>query len=256
MTELGFIPLTSQLGISGTSYRLQLGEINEKWASRLLKGQEVLDSKVYETEEGQKVPNQNYIVGWVLQTLVLPNINPHQIMKTVQALVKQAMESKEKKKVMPAAAEAKEVELEKVPEEELRRPKAAGWVKEEGAETPAQLEAEKRAAFQERMKAKKEESATSIPIDSTHSPEAKVSAAPTTSSAPVKTVQTTRKLPSIPGAGAPTAAPTAELAPTAVAVGEDTPVEAGELSKFCPFCGKDLDFKFCPYCGKPLPHTH
>jgi len=75
IAEKGFEPLTSQLGISGTSYRLQLGFINEKWASRLLKGKDVLDSKVYELDEGQKVPNSNFIVGWCLQTLVLPNPN-------------------------------------------------------------------------------------------------------------------------------------------------------------------------------------
>ena len=256
MTEKGFEPLTSQLGISGTSYRLQLGEINDKWASRLLKGQDVLDSKVYDLEEGQALPNQNYIVGWVLQTLVLPNINPHQIMKTVQALVKQAVQTKEKKKVMPAAAEAKEVELEKVPEEELRRPKATGWVKEEGAASPVQMEAEKRAAFQERMKAKKEEAVATSSSEPTPTA-APTAAAPAASAAastgPIKTVKTTRKLPSVPGGSAPAATPAA--APAAAPASE-TKAEAVESSNFCPFCGKDLDFKFCPFCGKPLPHTH
>jgi len=252
MTEKGFEPLTSQLGISGTSYRLQLGEINEKWASRLLKGKDVLDSKIYDLEEGQALPNQNYIVGWVLQTLVLPNINPHQVMKTVQALVKQAVQNKEKKKLMPTAADAKEVELEKVPEEELRRPKATGWVKEETPASPAQAEAEKRAAFQERMKAKKEEVAASTSSTSTPS----APGTPSKATESVKTVKTTRKLPSIPGgSGAPTApkASSTESSAPAKADSAETPVET---NKFCPFCGKDLDFKFCPYCGKPLPHEH
>jgi hypothetical protein len=255
MTEKGFEPLTAQLGISGTSYRLQLGEINEKWASRLLKGKEVLDSKVYDVEEGQALPNQNYIVGWCLQTLVLPNINPHQIMKTVQALVKQAQTNKEKKKVMPAAGEVKDVELEKVPEEELRRPKVAGWVKEEGASTPAQLEAEKRAAFQDRMQAKKDGEVVSASAESTPASETKAAApapAASASAAPVKTIKTTRKLPSIPGGGGPAAAPSAAPA----AASSEVKSEAESTSSFCPFCGKDLDFKFCPYCGKPLPHKH
>ena len=100
MTEIGFIPLTSQLGVPGTSYRLQLGEINEKWAVRMLKGKEVIDSYVFKDEDVQgDFPNQNIIVGWVLRTVAIPNINPHQVMKTTQALVKQAIKKKEEKRV-------------------------------------------------------------------------------------------------------------------------------------------------------------
>ena len=97
MAEKGFEPLTSQLGIPGTSYRIQLGLINEKWASRLLKGQNVIDSYIYKDEDIAEggFPNQNLIVGWVLRTVAIPNINPHQVMKTTQALVKQAIETKE-----------------------------------------------------------------------------------------------------------------------------------------------------------------
>jgi hypothetical protein len=156
---------------------------------------------------------------------------------------------------MPAAAEAKEVELEKVPEEELRRPKVAGWVKEDGAATPAQLEAEKRAAFQDRMKAKKDDIAAPASAESTPAAETKAAApaAPATSTAPVKTVKTSRKLPSLPGAAA---APAAAPAATTSEGKTEAEAEADALSKFCPFCGKDLDFKFCPFCGKPLPHEH
>ena len=91
MTEKGFIPLTGELGISGTSYRIQLGLINEKWASRLLKGRNVIDSYVYKDEDtAGGFPNQNLIVGWVLRTLAIPNINPHQVMRTVQTLARWA----------------------------------------------------------------------------------------------------------------------------------------------------------------------
>ncbi|MFX1314296.1 MAG: hypothetical protein ACFE9T_00400, partial [Promethearchaeota archaeon] len=94
--SLNFEPLTSQLGVPGTSYRLQLGLINGKWASRLLKGKEVIDSYVFKDEDVQgDIPNQNRIVSWVLMTVAIPNINPHQIMKTTQALVKQAIEKRE-----------------------------------------------------------------------------------------------------------------------------------------------------------------
>lgn len=91
-----FEPLTSQLGIPGTSYRIQLGLINNKWASRLLKGHIVIDSYIYKDEDIAEggFPNQDLIVGWVLRTVAIPNINPHQVAKTTQALVKQAIEPK------------------------------------------------------------------------------------------------------------------------------------------------------------------
>ena len=217
MTEQGFIPLTGQLGISGTSYRLQLGLINEKWAVRLLKGKDVLDSYVFKDEDSHGgFPNQNLIVGYVLRTVAIPNINPHQVMKTTQALVKQAIDKREQRKVMAPVSETKDVELEKVPESDLRRPKVQGWVKEEGAKSAQELEEERRQAFKERMAAKKAE-------------EAKASSSPT--------MKTRRQLPSIPSAGGP-----------------DQTEEATDPSKFCPFCGKDLNWKFCPFCGKPLPH--
>ncbi|MBY9004140.1 MAG: zinc ribbon domain-containing protein [Candidatus Lokiarchaeota archaeon] len=211
MTEQGFIPLSSQLGIPGTSYRIQLGLINDKWASRLLKGNDILDSYVYKDEDvgEQGFPNQNMIVGWVLRTIAIPNINPHQIMKTTQVLVKQAQQKKEQQKVIAPVSETRDVELEKVPENELKRPKVQGWVKEEGMKSADELEAEKREAFQIRLAAKKEEERMKESAGST--------------------VKTTRQLPSIPKA------------------------QETETKKFCPSCGKDLDWKFCPYCGKPLP---
>ncbi len=216
MAEKGFIPLTGQLGISGTSYRLQLGLINGKWASRIMKGKNILDSYVYkEMEVEGEFPNQNYIVGWVLRTVAIPNINPHQIMKTTQALVKQAIDKKKQKKVVVPVSETKDVELEKVPETELRRPQQKGWVKEEGMQTLQEKEDEVRKAFKARMITKQEEEKTPA-------------------------IKTTRQLPSIPGG-----TPQKEIQ------------EVGkEGSVFCPYCGKDINFKFCPYCGKPLPHEH
>ena len=136
MTERGFSPLTGQLGIPGTSYRLQLGTINEKWAVRLLRGKDVLDSYVFKDEDSTGgFPNQNLIVGYVLRTVAIPNINPHQVMKTTQALVKQAMQRKEERKIKAPLSEMKEIELEKVPESEIKRPKPQGWVKTEGVKS-------------------------------------------------------------------------------------------------------------------------
>ena len=214
MAEKGFQPLSSQLGISGTSYRIQLGLINGKFAIRLLKGKSVIDSYVFKDEDISEsgIPNQNLIVGWVLRTVAIPNINPHQVMKTTQALVKQALEKIKQKKTFAPISETKKVELEKVPESELKKPKVTGWVKEEGMKSIQELEEEKRQAFQERMRIIKEEK--------------RVQAGGTAPSS----LRTTRELPAIPKG------------------------EGGSASTFCPHCGKDLDWKFCPYCGKPLPH--
>jgi len=206
VSEKGFEPLSSQLGIAGTSYRIQLGLINGRWASRLLKGNNVIDSYVYKDEDVQgDYPNQNIIVGWVLRTVAIPNINPHQVMKTTQALVKQAVEKKEQKKVMAPISETKGVELEKVPESQLKRPKTTGWVKEEGIKTLQELEEEKREAFRERMKYKHEEEAERIS----------------------ETIHVTRDLPSIPKAGGQTSK-------TCPSCGKDLDW------KFCPYCGEKL----------------
>ncbi|MFX1419893.1 MAG: zinc ribbon domain-containing protein [Promethearchaeota archaeon] len=214
MTEIGFTPLSSQLGIPGTSYRLQLGLINEKWAVRMLKGKDVIDSYVFKDEDVQgDFPNQNIIVGWVLRTVAIPNINPHQVMKTTQALVKQSIQNREQRKVVAPVSETKEVELEKVPESELKRVQTQGWVKTEGEKTLAENEEERRQAFKATVMARKAE------------------AQETTS-----TLKTTRQLPSIPKEGSV------------------EQIQAGSEGEFCPFCGKDLGFRFCPFCGKPLPH--
>ncbi|MFX0017530.1 MAG: GTP-binding protein [Candidatus Hermodarchaeota archaeon] len=89
-----------------------------------MKGQNVIDSYIYKDEDIAEggFPNQNIIVGWVLRTVAIPNINPHQIMKTTQALMKQAIEKKEQKKVMVPVKETKKVELEKVPESSRELP--------------------------------------------------------------------------------------------------------------------------------------
>ena len=131
-------------------------------------------------------------------------------MKTVQALTKQAVTKREEKKVVAPISEAKKIELEKVPIGELKRPAAKGWVKEEGMKSTQELDDEKRQAFQERMKYKKEEEK----IRTTH----------TTSS----TLKTTRDLPEIPkGEGA-------ETSTFCPSCGKDIGW------KFCPYCGKPL----------------
>ena len=200
-----------------------------------MKGPDILDSYVYkdsELAEGD-FPNQNYIVGWVLRTVMIPNINPHQIMKTAQALIKQAIDKKQEKKEIAPISETKEVELGKVPKGEVKRQISPGWVKEEGEKTHDQLQEEHIKALKERAVAQKTEE---INADTP------------------STVKTSRKLPTIPGATSETVASVVQKEETLAQATETKTKEVG--SNFCPYCGKDLDFKFCPFCGKPLPHKH
>jgi len=178
----------------------------------LLKGNSLIDSYVFKDEDlgASGFPNQNLIVGWVLRTVAIPNINPHQIMKTTQALAKQAMTKREEKKVVAPISEAKKVELEKVPDSELKRPVVTGWVKEEGMKSVQELDDEKRQAFQERMKYVKEEK--------------RIQAEQPT----LSTLKTTRELPQIPkGEGV-------ETSTFCPHCGKDIGW------KFCPYCGKPL----------------
>jgi len=211
VTERGFEPLTSQLGVPGTSYRIQLGLINGKWASRLLKGKDVIDSYVYKDEDVEGgFPNQNLIVGWVLRTVAIPNINPHQVMKTTQALVKQAIQKKEERKVVAPLSETSTVELEKVPENELKRPQVQGWVKTEEEKSQQKLEEERRQAFKATVAARKEE-------------------------AHAATLKTTRQLPSIPKQGME------DVGSNPPKVSSFCPHCGKDLDwKFCPYCGKPL----------------
>ncbi|MEJ2296150.1 MAG: zinc ribbon domain-containing protein, partial [Candidatus Lokiarchaeota archaeon] len=112
---------------------------------------------------------------------------------------------KEQKKVMAPLSETKEIEIEKVPENQLKRPKATGWVKEEGVKSLQELEDEKREAFRERMKYKHEEETERRK----------------------ETVKTTRELPSIPKLGGQTSK-------TCPSCGKDLDW------RYCPYCGEKL----------------
>ena len=114
MSGLNFRPLTSQLGIGGTSYILQLGLINSKWAAQLLKKKGLIASKVFKDLDENDIPDVNHIVNWIIKTIPM-SINSYQIWKTVQILLKQAKKNKERKKELITIEGAKEVKLDKIP---------------------------------------------------------------------------------------------------------------------------------------------
>ncbi len=133
-----FEPYSPALGISGSSYQLQLGKVNTYWAIRLVKGSDVLASKVYnDIPNPEEMPLINSLTGWIISVLAVPNLNTYQIQKTVGFIRQKAMETFEEQKRIKAGAgksERTEFKLEKPPEEAiLKRPQATGWVKEEVA---------------------------------------------------------------------------------------------------------------------------
>lgn len=184
-------------------------------------------------------PNQNYVVGWVLRTVSIPNINPHQIMKTSQALIKQAIKNKQEKRAAAPVAETKKVELEKVADSDIKGTfKGPGWVKQESETTQEDQLEEQRKAFKERVAAER----------------AKEAQASTSS-----TIKTKRKLPTIPGATPQETPASAEVSTEEVSEKASAVVSTEKVSEkpseFCPYCGKELP-KFCPHCGRELPHKH
>ncbi|TFF98685.1 MAG: zinc ribbon domain-containing protein [Promethearchaeota archaeon] len=210
MAEKGkFKPLTNALGVPGTSYKMQLGLIDEKWASRLIKGNKILAEKSYELLEDEQYPNTNFLVGFVLQNAAIPNINPRQVMKVTESLLSRAKENYDKLEISAIEAKVKEPVSTKSP-----------------VKAQELSEQEKRKKFQEKVKASKQESSMGT--------------------------KAKRKLPSIPSAQTPVKTP--NLTPKQTKVPEPSPGEERHGGhKFCPYCGKDLDWKYCPYCGKKLP---
>lgn len=196
MSHEGFIPLSNQLGITGSSYRIQLGKVNNKWATRLAKGKEVLDSKVFEDTE--EPPNANKIVGWVLQVLVIPNINPYQIAKSVGFIRQEALRRSKEMQKKPAVSikEAKEAKLDEIPEDAKARLKARekkpGWVKEETATPVEKPKPKQEPESKQEAKPKKKEAATNVQAGDTARPQAEKQAS-----------SKKRKLPSIPMGNVP-----------------------------------------------------
>ena len=136
VSENDFQPYTPQLGISGSSYQLQMGQVNGFWAIRLVKGTSVLASKVFnDSPEPEELPLGRYLTGWVLSVLAIPNINTYQIQKVVGFLRSKARDNfdeQQKKRQSAGKSERNDVHLEKVPENvQVKRPQAKGWVKED-----------------------------------------------------------------------------------------------------------------------------
>jgi hypothetical protein len=261
MSNQSFIPFSSQLGIAGTSYRLQMGRVNDKWASRILKGQDVIESYVYADEKD--IPNSNLIVGWCLKVIAIPNINPYQIMKTVQFLIKETTRNWEENKSKIAAPVEEAIEarenLEVVPEEERTRRREVGWVKEEEAMGEGAVEGEEPAPIEAKPPKK-----TAKPAGKA-SKAAKAAVAPSEEGeerTPITDEDKSRirsRLPAIPtaeGGEEEAPAPAKHAKPAPAKAKAKAPAAAAKASGGasgvikCKNCG--FEIKFCPNCGEQL----
>lgn len=208
-----FTPLSSQLGITGTSYRLQVGKVGNSWAARILKGNECVASTTFGELNG------NLIVGFVMQETAIPNLNPYSIMKTVQFLTKEAQgnELRAKSAGIPAPG----------PEVQVRTQAAAAAIASTPAPSPAKAPSngdvasddDTRVSYRIVPKAREEVVA-----------EQPAAAAPAVNWGDTVTIAKDRKLKPIPSAeGGATAAPAATVAPTPAKAA--TPAPAPSVSK-------------------------
>lgn len=202
-----FNPLSSQLGITGTSYRLQVGKIGNSWAARILKGNECVASTTFNELNG------NLIVGFVMQETAIPNLNPYQIMKTVQFLTKEAQgnELRQKSQGIPAPG----------PEVQARTQAAAAAIAATPAPSQARATPTKAAGNSEL--ASEDDTRASYRIVPRAREEVAVETPQSTATADVKweglvILGKDRKLNPIPSAdGSGNAAPTANVAPAPAA---------------------------------------
>ena len=113
---------------------VQLGKVGKIWAVRLAKGNDILNSKIFHENTGDDPPNANSIVGWVISTLPIPNLNPYQIAKSVGFIRQESIRRNEDMKRKPAVPmkEVKEAKLTEAPIEK-KPDKSPGWVREDSA---------------------------------------------------------------------------------------------------------------------------
>lgn len=85
------VPMSSQFGLPGVSYQIQLGTVNGKWTLNLLKGRDIIASQTY---EGSEFPNRNELISWIISSISNPNFDSYHIKKIVETMVDQANKSK------------------------------------------------------------------------------------------------------------------------------------------------------------------
>ena len=147
MTEYKFIAYSPLFGIARTSYQVRLGRLGGKWTIQLAKDFTIIKQQMFSNpalkgkqahplkkEEDEYFPESELLIGWVIQSILLPNISEYHISNTVRAIMKDAQQNyAEFKKGRKTAGkeERNSVELDHVDEKDIHRPASLGHVVEE-----------------------------------------------------------------------------------------------------------------------------
>lgn len=153
MTFWKFIAFTPSYGIAGTSYQIQIGQINKTWAIRLMKDSTIVEQQLfggdqYRAEKGltpqngcsdmnSGLPDIDLLVAWVRQVIPIPMVNEAHIINTVRGLRNMAEDTHQKQKIRQQSGgkrESESIKLKHVDPSELHRYKVQGVVVENGTE--------------------------------------------------------------------------------------------------------------------------
>ncbi len=151
MTFWKFIAFTPSYGIAGTSYHLQIGQINKTWTLRLMKDstivkQQLFGGEQFRSEKGLSPPNQSadsnfglpnvdVMVAWVREVLPIPIVNEVHIVNTIRGMRTIAEEAYQKCLIRQQSGgkrESETIKLKHVDPSELHHHKAQGVVVENG----------------------------------------------------------------------------------------------------------------------------
>jgi hypothetical protein len=153
MTFWKFIAFTPSYGIAGTSYHLQIGQINKTWTIRLMKDstivkQQLFGGNQFSSERGMTpqngsndtsagLPDKDVLVAWVRQILPIPMLNEVHIINTIRGMLTIAEENYQKHKIRQQSGgkrESETIKLTHVDPNEIHRQKPQGIVVENGIE--------------------------------------------------------------------------------------------------------------------------
>lgn len=79
-----FVPASSLAPVPGSSYSVRLGKIDDKWAIRVYRGQQILTTEII----GELDPN--IMVTVVQSAISLPSYSPYHIVRAVSPLIREA----------------------------------------------------------------------------------------------------------------------------------------------------------------------
>jgi len=94
------------MGIAGTSYSIQLGLTDKKWAITLLRENFIIERRIYDVIQEEDPPDADEFTNWIKFTVPV-DTDPYQVKKTVQIMRDVAIKAKKKKKASISHEEVK-----------------------------------------------------------------------------------------------------------------------------------------------------